>query len=187
MIETINKLMRDEKQLVQEIRREPSPRRSGRRSAPASGSCPAVLKMAQQPISLQSPVGESEETNFGDFIEDRGRRKNPSDMTPCFAKEKLRTCWRRSPTGSGKLLEQRFGLIDVYSRTLEEVGRQFQVTRERIRQIEAKPCAKWRPSDSYPQLEGFLEAPESKVSFFGTVPAQLPAVQLVQLTGDYGT
>src|SRR5438876_1103642 len=99
--------------------------------------------MAQQPISLQSPVGESEETNFGDFIEDKGA-ENPSDMTAIvLLKEKIKDVLETLTERERQVLEQRFGLVDGYSRTLEEVGRQFQVTRERIRQIEAKALRKW--------------------------------------------
>ncbi len=120
----------------------------------------AVLKMAQQPISLQSPVGESEETNFGDFIEDKGA-ENPSDMTAIvLLKEKIKDVLETLTERERQVLEQRFGLVDGYSRTLEEVGRQFQVTRERIRQIEAKALRKMRHPTRIRQLEGFLEAPE---------------------------
>ena len=98
----------------------------------------AVLKMAQQPISLQSPVGDSEDTNFGDFIEDKGA-ENPSEMTSySLLKDKLSDVLTSLTERERKVLELRFGLGDGYSRTLEEVGKQFRVTRERIRQIEAK-------------------------------------------------
>ena len=118
----------------------------------------AVLKMAQQPISLQAPVGESEETNFGDFIEDKGA-ENPSDMTAiALLKEKIKDVLETLTDRERQVLEQRFGLVDGYSRTLEEVGRQFRVTRERIRQIEAKALRKMRHPTRIRQLEGFLEA-----------------------------
>jgi RNA polymerase primary sigma factor len=159
MIETINKLMRVQKQLVQEYGREPSPEEVAEEVLLPVDRVRAVLKMAQQPISLQSPVGESEETNFGDFIEDRGA-ENPSDMTAIvLLKEKIKDVLETLTDRERQVLEQRFGLVDGYSRTLEEVGRQFQVTRERIRQIEAKALRKMRHPTRIRQLEGFLEAP----------------------------
>ncbi len=159
MIETINKLMRVQKQLVQEYGREPTPEEVAEEVLLPVDRVRAVLKMAQQPISLQSPVGESEETNFGDFIEDRGA-ENPSDMTAIvLLKEKIKHVLETLTDRERQVLEQRFGLVDGYSRTLEEVGRQFQVTRERIRQIEAKALRKMRHPTRIRQLEGFLEAP----------------------------
>jgi RNA polymerase primary sigma factor len=159
MIETINKLLRVQKQLVQEYGREPSPDEVAEEVLLPVDRVRAVLKMAQQPISLQSPVGESEETNFGDFIEDRGA-ENPSDMTAIvLLKEKIKDVLETLTDRERQVLEQRFGLVDGYSRTLEEVGRQFQVTRERIRQIEAKALRKMRHPTRIRQLEGFLEAP----------------------------
>src|SRR5258707_1180908 len=160
MIETINKLMRVQKQLVQEYGREPSPEEVAEEILLPVDRVRAVLKMAQQPISLQSPVGESEETNFGDFIEDKGA-ENPSDMTAIvLLKEKIKDVLETLTERERQVLEQRFGLVDGYSRTLEEVGRQFRVTRERIRQIEAKALRKMRHPTRIRQLEGFLEAPE---------------------------
>ncbi len=160
MIETINKLMRVQKQLVQEYGREPTPEEVAEEILLPVDRVRAVLKMAQQPISLQSPVGESEETNFGDFIEDKGA-ENPSDMTAiALLKEKIRDVLETLTERERQVLEQRFGLVDGYSRTLEEVGRQFRVTRERIRQIEAKALRKMRHPTRIRQLEGFLEAAE---------------------------
>ena len=161
MIETINKLMRVQKQLVQEYGREPTPEEVAEEILLPVDRVRAVLKMAQQPISLQSPVGESEETNFGDFIEDKGA-ENPCDMTAVvLLKEKIKDVLETLTERERQVLEQRFGLIDGYSRTLEEVGRQFRVTRERIRQIEAKALRKMRHPTRIRQLEGFLEAPEA--------------------------
>src|SRR5246500_5631195 len=159
MIETINKLMRVQKQLVQEYGREPTPEEVAEEILLPVDRVRAVLKMAQQPISLQSPVGESEETNFGDFIEDKGA-ENPSDMTAIvLLKEKIKDVLETLTERERQVLEQRFGLVDGYSRTLEEVGKQFQVTRERIRQIEAKALRKMRHPTRIRQLAGFLEAP----------------------------
>jgi RNA polymerase primary sigma factor len=160
MIETINKLMRVQKQLVQEYGREPTPEEVAEEILLPVDRVRAVLKMAQQPISLQSPVGESDETNFGDFIEDKGA-ENPCDMTAIvLLKEKIKDVLETLTERERQVLEQRFGLVDGYSRTLEEVGRQFRVTRERIRQIEAKALRKMRHPTRIRQLEGFLEAPE---------------------------
>jgi RNA polymerase primary sigma factor len=158
MIETINKLMRVQKQLLQEYGREPTPEEVAEEILLPVDRVRAVLKMAQQPISLQAPVGESEETNFGDFIEDKGA-ENPSDMTAiALLKEKIKDVLETLTDRERQVLEQRFGLVDGYSRTLEEVGRQFRVTRERIRQIEAKALRKMRHPTRIRQLEGFLEA-----------------------------
>jgi RNA polymerase primary sigma factor len=160
MIETINKLMRVQKQLVQEYGREPTPEEVAEEILLPVDRVRAVLKMAQQPISLQAPVGESEETNFGDFIEDKGA-ENPSDMTAIvLLKEKIKDVLETLTERERQVLEQRFGLVDGYSRTLEEVGRQFRVTRERIRQIEAKALRKMRHPTRIRQLQGFLEAAE---------------------------
>ena len=113
--------------------------------------------MAQQPISLQSPVGDSDDTSFGDFIEDKGA-ENPSDMTAIvLLREKIRDVLDTLTERERQVLEQRFGLVDGYSRTLEEVGRQFRVTRERIRQIEAKALRKLRHPSRSKRLKSFME------------------------------
>ena len=160
MIETINKLMRVQKQLVQDFGREPTPEEIADEMAIPVDRVRAVLKMAQQPISLQSPVGDSEDTNFGDFIEDKSA-ENPSDMTSySLLKDKLSDVLASLTERERKVLELRFGLGDGYSRTLEEVGKQFKVTRERIRQIEAKALRKMRHPTRIRQLQGFLETEE---------------------------
>jgi RNA polymerase primary sigma factor len=160
MIETINKLMRVQKQLVQDFGREPSPEEVAEEINLPVERVRAVLKMAQQPISLQSPVGESDDTSFGDFIPDT-TAEDPSDVTAiALLKEKIRDVLESLTERERQVLEQRFGLVDGYSRTLEEVGRQFRVTRERIRQIEAKALRKMRHPTRIRQLEGFLDASE---------------------------
>ena len=157
MIETINKLMRVQKQLIQDFGREPTPEEIADEMQIPVDRVRAVLKMAQQPISLQSPVGDSEDTNFGDFIEDK-TAENPSEMTSySLLKDKLTDVLTSLTERERKVLELRFGLGDGYSRTLEEVGRQFRVTRERIRQIEAKALRKMRHPTRIRQLHGFLE------------------------------
>ncbi|HIG26267.1 MAG TPA: RNA polymerase sigma factor RpoD [Verrucomicrobiales bacterium] len=160
MIETINKLMRVQKQLVQELGREATPEEVAEEMDLPVERVRAVLKMAQQPISLQSPVGDSDDTNFGDFIEDKSA-ENPSDMTSySLLKDKLGDVLESLTERERKVLELRFGLRDGYSRTLEEVGKQFKVTRERIRQIEAKALRKMRHPTRIRQLQGFLENEE---------------------------
>ena len=160
MIETINKLMRVQKQLVQDFGREATPEEIADEMQIPVERVRAVLKMAQQPISLQSPVGDSEDTNFGDFIEDKSA-ENPSDMTSySLLKDKLGDVLESLTERERKVLELRFGLGDGYSRTLEEVGKQFKVTRERIRQIEAKALRKMRHPTRIRQLQGFLESEE---------------------------
>ncbi len=157
MIETINKLMRVQKQLVQDFGREATPEEIADEMQMPVERVRAVLKMAQQPISLQSPVGDSDDTNFGDFIEDKSA-ENPSDMTSySLLKDKLGDVLTTLTERERKVLELRFGLGDGYSRTLEEVGKQFKVTRERIRQIEAKALRKMRHPTRLRQLQGFLE------------------------------
>ena len=161
MIETINKLMRVQKQLIQDFGREPTPEEIADEMQMPVDRVRAVLKMAQQPISLQSPVGDSDDTNFGDFIEDKSA-ENPSDMTSySLLKEKLADVLDTLTERERKVLELRFGLVDGYSRTLEEVGKQFKVTRERIRQIEAKALRKMRHPTRLRQLQGFLEGDEA--------------------------
>ena len=157
MIETINKLIRVQKQLVQEYGREPSAEEIADEIQLPVGRVQAVLKMAQQPISLQAPVGDSDDTSFGDFIEDKSA-ENPADMAAIvLLKEKIKDVLDSLTERERQVLEQRFGLVDGYSRTLEEVGKQFKVTRERIRQIEAKALRKMRHPTRLRQLEGFLE------------------------------
>jgi RNA polymerase primary sigma factor len=160
MIETINKLMRVQKALVQELGREPSPEEVAEEMNLPVDRVRAVLKMAQQPISLQSPVGDSDDTHFGDFIEDKSA-ENPSDMTAySLLKDRLKEVLTTLTEREQEVLTLRFGLHDGYSRTLEEVGRKFNVTRERIRQIEAKALRKMRHPTRIRKLEGFIDGGE---------------------------
>jgi len=157
MIETINKLMRIQKRLVQELGREPTPEEVGEEMSLPLDRVRAVLKIAQQPISLQSPVGDSDDTHFGDFIEDKSA-ENPSEMTAySLLKDRIGDVLTTLTAREQEVLSLRFGLADGYSRTLEEVGRKFNVTRERIRQIEAKALRKMRHPTRIRKLEGFLE------------------------------
>jgi RNA polymerase primary sigma factor len=157
MIETINKLMRVQKKLVQELGREPTPEEVAEEMQLPVERVRAVYKMAQQPISLQSPVGDGDDAHFGDFIEDKGA-ENPSEMTAfSLLKERLKDVLGTLTEREQAVLNLRFGLNDGYSRTLEEVGKQFTVTRERIRQIEAKALRKLRHPTRMRKLDGFLE------------------------------
>jgi RNA polymerase primary sigma factor len=157
MIETINKLMRVQKQLVQEFGREPTADEIADEVHLPVERVNAVLRMAQQPISLEAPVGEGDDAHFGDFLEDK-QAESPVEMTGFhLLKDKIKDVLDTLSERERQVLEQRFGLVDGYSRTLEEVGKQFQVTRERIRQIEAKALRKMRHPTRIRHLEGFLE------------------------------
>jgi RNA polymerase primary sigma factor len=157
MIEIINKLMRSQKRLIQDFGREPTPEELAEDMQIPVERIRALSKMSQQPISLQSPVGDTEDANFGDFIEDKGA-DNPFDITSfSLLKDRLGDVLCSLSERERKVLELRFGLGDGCARTLEEVGQQFRVTRERIRQIEAKALRKMRHPTRIRQLHGFLE------------------------------
>lgn len=159
MIETINKLMRVHKQLVQELGRDPTPEEIAEEIHLPVDRVNAVLRLSQQPVSMQAKVGESEgDTEFGDFIEDKEAR-NPMELTAMhLLRDKLRDVLDTLNPREREVLEQRFGLADGSGRTLEEVGKQFSVTRERIRQIEAKALRKLRHPTRIRKLGGFFGA-----------------------------
>jgi RNA polymerase primary sigma factor len=160
MIEVINRLWRTQKQLMQELGHEASPDELADAMEMPVERVRAVLKIAQQPISMQSPVGDAEETHFGDLIEDKAA-ENPSDVTSFnLLKGKLGEVLNGLTERERKILDLRYGLADGYPRTLEEVGRQYNVTRERIRQIEAKALRKLRHPTRKNKLQGFLETPQ---------------------------
>lgn len=158
MIEIINRLMRAQKQLQQDFGREPTAEEIAEEMHYPVDRVRAVLKMAQQPISLQSPVNDDEDdANIGDFIEDKNS-ENPFDLTSyALLKDKLAAVLSGLNERERKVLELRFGIGDGCARTLEEVGKHFCVTRERIRQIEAKALRKMRHPTRIRQLQGFLE------------------------------
>ena len=157
MIETINKLMRVQKKLVQDFGREPTPEEIAAESGMQVERVRSVLKMAQQPISMQQPVGDSDDTSFGDFLEDKSA-ENPMDGAAFNSlREKLSGVLNTLNERERAVIEQRFGLKDGNPRTLEEVGRQFNVTRERIRQIEAKALRKLRHPTRISCIKGFLD------------------------------
>jgi len=157
MIETLNKVLQVQKSLLQDLGHEPTPDEVAEEMNMPVDKISQILKMAQQPVSLQSPVGDSDDTNFGDFIEDKSA-ENPYDQTAyTLLREKIDDVLGSLSDREKKVLALRFGLVDGYSRTLEEVGRQFKVTRERIRQIEAKALRKMRHPTRIRQLHGFFE------------------------------
>ena len=157
MIEIINKLMRAQKKLLQELGREALPEEIADEMQLPVSRVRGVLKMAQQPISLQSPVGDSDDASFGDFIEDKAA-DSPLDLTSfSLLKHRLGDVLCSLTERERQVLELRFGIRDGNARTLEDVGQQFRVTRERIRQIEAKALRKMRHPTRLKQLNGFLE------------------------------
>lgn len=161
MIETLNKVIQVQKLLLQELGHEPTPEEVANEMQMPIDKVQTIMKMAQQPISLQSPVGDSDDTNFGDFIEDKGA-ENPYDMTAySMLREKIIDVLDSLHERERRVLSLRFGLTDGYSRTLEEVGKQFKVTRERIRQIEAKALRKMRHPTRIRQLHGFIEGDQT--------------------------
>jgi RNA polymerase primary sigma factor len=161
MIEIIGKLMRAQKQLLQEFGREATPEEIADEMQLSVERVKAILKMAQQPISMQATVGDSDDACFGDFIEDKAA-ENPSEMTSySLLKDKLSDVLGTLTERERRIVELRFGLVDGYARTLEEVGKQYKVTRERIRQIEAKALRKLRHPTRVRHLKGFLEVAEA--------------------------
>jgi RNA polymerase primary sigma factor len=160
MIEIMNKLWRAQKQLTQELGREPTPEEIADEMHMPVARINSLLKMAQQPISLHAPVGDDGDVSVGDFIEDKSA-ENPSDVTSySLLKEKLGDVLTSLTERERKILEMRFGLVDGYERTLEEIGKMYNVTRERIRQIEAKALRKLRHPTRVRHLQGFLDTEE---------------------------
>ena len=157
MIETINKLMRVQKKLLQKLGREPNENELAAEMDMKVELVRSVQRMAQQPISLQAKVGDNDDAHYGDFLPD-SNAENPSEMAAySMLKERLQEILATLTDRERQVLDYRFGLTDGYSRTLEEVGKQFNVTRERIRQIEAKALRKLRHPVRMRRLEGFLE------------------------------
>ncbi len=157
MIDVINKLLRAQKQLTQELGREPTAEDLAGELQFPIGRVQSLMRMSQQPISLHAPVGDSDDSSIGDFIEDKSS-VNPSDGTAySFLKDKIGAVLAGLTSRERTVLELRFGFGDGHARTLEEVGRQFSVTRERIRQIEAKALRKMRHPARVRHLHGFLE------------------------------
>lgn len=157
MTETINKLIRVSRQLVQEQGKEPTPEDIARQMRMPIDKVRGILKLAQEPISLQTPIGDEGDTNFGDFIEDK-KAVSPANATAySILKDQMKETLDTLNEREQRVLQLRFGLVDGYPRTLEEVGSIFNVTRERIRQIEAKALRKLRHPTRSRKLKNFLE------------------------------
>ena len=164
MIEIMNKLWRAQKQLTQELGREPTPEELADEMHMPVSRIHALLKMAQQPVSLHAPVGDDGDVSVGDFIEDKSA-ENPSEVTSySLLREKLSDVLTTLTERERKILEMRFGLLDGYERTLEEIGKMYNVTRERIRQIEAKALRKLRHPTRVRHLQGFLDSAEPEMA-----------------------
>ena len=162
MIETINKLVRASKKLVQERGREPTAEDLAEEMEMPPEKVRGILKIAQHPISLQTPIGDGDDSHFGDFIEDKDA-ESPADATSyTLLKEKVGDVLETLTDRERRVLSLRFGLHDGSQRTLEQVGNEFHVTRERVRQIEAKALRKMRHPTRSNKLKGFLEALDAR-------------------------
>jgi RNA polymerase primary sigma factor len=157
MIETINKLIRTSRQLVQELGREPTSEEIAKRMDIPVAKVRKVLKIAQEPISLETPIGEEEDSHLGDFIEDRQAVSPSEAVISVNLKEYTSQVLRTLTPREERVIKMRFGLEDGSEHTLEEVGQSFQVTRERIRQIEAKALRKLRHPSRSRKLKAFVE------------------------------
>lgn len=157
MVETINKLIRVQRQLLQDLGREPSPEEIGEEMDLPAEKVREILKIAQEPVSLETPIGEEDDSHLGDFIEDADAQ-SPSDHAAYeLLKEQLEDVLDTLTDREENVLRLRFGLDDGRTRTLEEVGKVFGVTRERIRQIEAKALRKLRHPSRSKRLKDFLD------------------------------
>ena len=157
MIETINKLIRTSRYLVQEMGREPTPEEISEKMDMALDKVRKVLKIAKEPISLETPIGEEEDSHLGDFIEDKGVISPQEAVISANLSEQTRKVLASLTPREEKVLRMRFGIGEKYDHTLEEVGQDFDVTRERIRQIEAKALRKLRHPSRAKKLKSFLE------------------------------
>lgn len=157
MVETINKLIRIQRQLLQDLGREPTPEEIGAEMDLATEKVREILKIAQEPVSLETPIGEEDDSHLGDFIEDEGATSPAEHAAYEMLKEQLEDVLDTLTDREENVLRLRFGLDDGRTRTLEEVGKVFGVTRERIRQIEAKALRKLRHPSRSKQLKDFLE------------------------------
>ena len=157
MVETINKLIRVSRQLLQELGRDPSPEEIADELEMPVGKVREILKIAQEPVSLETPIGEEEDSHLGDFIPDTDMMIPADAAAFTLLKEQLLEVLRTLTEREQKVLRLRFGLDDGRARTLEEVGKEFNVTRERIRQIEAKALRKLRHPSRSKKLKDYLE------------------------------
>lgn len=157
MVETINKLIRIQRQLIQELGRDPSPEEIAKEMDIPTERVREILKISQEPVSLETPIGEEEDSHLGDFIEDEDALAPAEAASFFLLKEQLDDVLCTLTAREKKVLQLRFGLEDGRSRTLEEVGQEFGVTRERIRQIEAKALRKLRHPSRSKKLKDYLE------------------------------
>ena len=157
MVETINKLIRVSRQLLQEYGREPTPEEIAKAMGISESKVREIIKIAQEPVSLETPIGEEEDSHLGDFIPDEDAPAPADAASHALMKEQLWDVLDTLTPREEKVLRLRFGLDDGHQRTLEEVGREFCVTRERIRQIEAKALRKLRHPSRSKKLKDYLE------------------------------
>src|SRR5688572_4022146 len=157
MVETINKLVRIQRQLLQDLGREPSPEEIGRQMGIPADKVREILKVSQEPVSLETPIGEEEDSHLGDFIEDSEAVVPVDAASFILLQEQLEAVLHTLSEREKKVIQLRFGLLDGHPRTLEEVGREFGVTRERIRQIESKTLSKLRHPSRSQKLRDYLE------------------------------
>lgn len=157
MVETINKLIRVQRQLLQELGREPTPEEIAQEMNLTSEKVREILKISQEPVSLETPIGEEEDSQLGDFIEDQEAVVPVDAASFSLLQQQLRSILETLSDRERKVIELRFGLKDGHPRTLEEVGKVFGVTRERIRQIESKTLAKLRHPSRSAKLKDYLE------------------------------
>jgi RNA polymerase primary sigma factor len=157
MVETINKLIRVQRGLLQELGREPTAEETAERMLITPDKVREIQKVSQEPVSLETPIGEEEDSHLGDFIPDN-QALAPSDAASHkLLKEQVESVLEGLTLRERRVLQLRFGLEDGRTRTLEEVGREFNVTRERIRQIEAKALRKLRHPSRSRKLKDYLE------------------------------
>lgn len=157
MVETINKLVRIQRQLLQELGRDPSPEEIGEKMGLSAERVREIQKISQEPVSLETPIGEEEDSQLGDFIEDDAAIVPPDAASFSMLQEQLGKVLDGLAERERKVISLRFGLEDGHPHTLEEVGREFGVTRERIRQIESKTLAKLRHPSRSSKLKDYLE------------------------------
>ncbi len=157
MIETINKLNRVSRQMLQEMGREPTPEELGERMDMPEDKVRKVLKIAKEPISMETPIGDDEDSHLGDFIEDSTITSPVESATSQGLEEATKDVLAGLTAREAKVLRMRFGINMNTDHTLEEVGKQFDVTRERIRQIEAKALRKLRHPSRSDHLRGFID------------------------------
>ena len=157
MVETINKLIRVQRQLLQDLGRDPTPEEIGAEMGMSPDRVREIQKISQEPVSLETPIGEEEDSQLGDFIEDTSATAPPEAASDSMLREQLDQVLDGLADRERKVIKFRFGLEDGHPRTLEEVGREFGVTRERIRQIESKTLAKLRHPSRSGRLKDYME------------------------------